>query len=255
MFYQRFDGTKIAIAVLCLGALVVLSGIEIVLAVKRNQKIREQQKINDMISLQLRNTKENIRVSEALSRIKHDIRHMVSLLADSGVSDETIRAYEQELNSAEVPIQTGSQILNYILQTEQERAAVKGIHLHCMLNITSKLFLSEEDLIVLVLISLDNAIEQLSNAMELKFTLKSNREVVLIKVENPVDHQRFADYLDYLKQGKRSRKYGLRSAKVIAEKNGGDILVKCEDGVFSFSAVAHAEKDKLEGRKRLLDKD
>ena len=65
----------------------------------------------------------------------------------------------------------------------------------------------------------------------------------MIIVENPVDHQKFADYLDYLKQGKRSRKYGLRSAKVIAEKYGGDILVKCEDGVFSFTAIAHARHE------------
>ncbi len=245
LFYQKFDGEKISIAVICLGGLVVLFWVTVWAAAKRNQKIREEQKMNEMMALQLRSTKENMRISESLSRMKHDVRHMISLLADSGGSEELIRKYRKELDSLEIPIETKSRALNDILHAEQERASENGLHFRCVLNVSSEPFLSEDDLIVLLMNSLDNAILHISGGNEINLMIRSNSRFFLLKVENPISTEGQRAYETYLGKADRSGKYGLRSARVIAEKYGGDIRVKCKDGVFSFSAIAHADSDQL----------
>ncbi len=244
LFYREFNGLRLSVAIIALGAMVALFWITVRLAARRNQKIREQQYLNEQMSVQLKGARESLKSSETLYQMKHDIRHLISLLADSGVSDDLTRKYERQVDTIPVPIESKSRIINYTLQAERDRALEKGLQFHYVLNITAEPFLTEDDLIILLMNSLDNAIFHSEDGKEVRVMIRSNSRMFLMKVMNDVSKEQEQRYLEYLKED-HTEKFGIRSTRVVAEKYGGDVMTQCEDGVFSFSAIAHADPDQL----------
>ena len=102
----------------------------------------------------------------------------------------------------------------------------KNISFHYTINRQCISLMNEVDLALLLINSLDNAIENIAeNNREIYLDIKEDHNAVIMKVENSVDIDVLKENptLESQKKDKKAHGYGITSLKMLVEKYKGNI--------------------------------
>lgn len=139
-------------------------------------------------------------------------------------------------------VNTNHTVVNVVLNQKYQEACEKGIIMTMAVNDLSGLAVSEEEIVVLLVNLLDNAIEacgRLTCDKIIQFKMMLEDGQMVLSIRNPVE--------DAVKiKGKRipsgkseaaQHGIGLMNVDSVIRKNGGTSVLRCEDGWFFFSAI------------------
>lgn len=139
-------------------------------------------------------------------------------------------------------VNTNHRVVNVVLNQKYQEALERGIVMTMGINDLSSLAIEEEDLVVLLVNLLDNAIEAceaLEDHRVIKVKIMLEEDQLILSVCNPVkEHMRIqGKTIATSKQDVASHGMGLLNVDAVIRRNGGTSAIKCEDGWFSFSAM------------------
>lgn len=189
---------------------------------------------------------------EAINLKCHDLKHQIRELRDGGtvVSSEALDELERAVGIYDAALRTGNEALDVILTEKALVCERERITLSVIADGASLSFMPAADLYSLFGNALDNAIEAVSGLAErgrrsISLTVRKRMGVVVLHVENyfqgplvfrdglPETTKRGADgSRDALNHG-----YGTRSMRLIAERYGGTLECRAEDGVFHLNVL------------------
>ena len=139
-------------------------------------------------------------------------------------------------------VNTNHRVVNIVLNRKYQEACEKGIAVTMAVNDLSGLSMDEEDLIVLLVNLLDNAIEacgKLETQRIIKLKLTMEEGWLILSIRNPVKEPlRIQGNVIVTTKGNAFRHgIGLRNVDAVIRKNKGTSVLTCEEGWFSFSAM------------------
>lgn len=205
---------------------------------KREVEIIEQLRIRD---------REQYEISQDTIKLigvkHHDIKNMLESYGK--FSEKEVEEINNSIDSYNLAFKTGNDTLDTILTEKFIACKNRNIKLECFANGEKLGFIGDLDVYSLFLNALNNAMEsaeKIENEDERIIWVRVyNREQLLfVNVKNyftiePVYTKN--DQLATTKEDKRYHGFGLQSMKMIAEKYGGTLSVKAEDGIFSLGIV------------------
>lgn len=142
-------------------------------------------------------------------------------------------------------VNVNNPVINIILNQKYHMAEDKGIAMIFQLNDLSKVWLEEQDLVILISNLLDNAIEACDKSgdkiIRLKIVLEKKEMVVSVKntVNEPV--QIGDDFIYTTKKDKRKHGFGIKNIQMVLDKYDGMGMMRYEDGWFYYTAVIPEE--------------
>lgn len=175
----------------------------------------------------------------------HDLKHMLANYAVRGSLDEDSVAEMTEMISIyDTTVKTGNEVIDVILTEKSLLCRSKGINFTCMADCSELDFIKEGDLYAMFGNILDNAVEAASQVTEeekkcISLNVRTVSGCVSVLTQNYYEGEiTFEDgYPVTTKTDKKSHGYGIRSIRAIAEKYGGLINIKTEDGIFIVSLL------------------
>ena len=184
---------------------------------------------------------------EKTSEIKHDIKNnilTISNLISDGEYDKAqslCQSITEELSST-APVHTDNPVLNAIMNVELEKAQSKSISMTYEIEDTLR-FVSDADLVSIIGNLCDNAIEYLSDvAVEqrrMSLTISSYLDYRHITSKNTIIRSVLSDNRDMrsTKDDSALHGKGIKILRSVAEKYGGEVLIKEEHGELSASVI------------------
>ncbi len=177
-----------------------------------------------------------------MKTLRHDVKHYLSATAELITNGEPERAksyiesvINEKINHAVVGVNTGSAVIDAVINRRLEICAEKKIEMKCLIDTQ---FVSDNDVDVSILLSnlLDNAIEGClnSNVPQIELIVKRKKSMTYVAVKNSIAGS-VLDKNPGLKTNKKDKSahgYGIRSIKNIAEKYNGSVDFKEENGCF-----------------------
>ena len=142
-------------------------------------------------------------------------------------------------------VSVNNPVINIILNQKYHMAEDKGIAMIFQLNDLSKVWLEEQDIVILISNLLDNAIEACDKSgdkiIRLKIVLEKKEMVVSVKntVNEPV--QIGDDFIYTTKKDKRKHGFGIKNIQMVLDKYDGMGMMRYEDGWFYYTAVIPEE--------------
>lgn len=185
---------------------------------------------------------------EQQKRFLHDYKNQLTCiqgLLQEGKQQEAsdyITKLTGSLKKTVDAVDTKHPVVNVVLNQKYREACEKGIAMIMAVNDLSGLTVSEEDLVILLVNLLDNAIEaceKLESNPVIQFKMRLEEGELILSVRNPVKES-------VLIQGKRvattkgqkSRHgIGLLNVDEVVRRNGGTSVIQCVEGWFYFSVV------------------
>ncbi len=187
-----------------------------------------------------------------MKTLRHDIKHYLSATADLIMDGkpEKAKSYiesviNEKINPAAVGVNTGSAVIDAVINRRLEMCAEKNIEMKCLID---KQFVSENDVDVGILLSnlLDNAIEGCSDAdfPQIELIVKRKKSLTYITVKNSIACSVLDENpkLKTSKKDKAAHGYGIRSIKNIAEKYNGSVDYLENNGYFISEIWLELEK-------------
>lgn len=190
-----------------------------------------------------RMAQENI---EYLNMKYHDLKHRIASIRALPIHEEVeeeLKNIEKAIAVYDSKITTGNAALDTVLTEKNILCEKYGVKFSYVLNGKDFDFLEDEDIYALLDNALDNAIESAQKGKEGERTimLKARLTGNLLKLHfenNVVGELQFKNGLPMTtKEDKRYHGYGMRSIKYTAEKYGGVVIAKVQEGVFSLDIV------------------
>lgn len=193
--------------------------------------------------------KEQMKVSKEtidLINIKcHDLKKQIALLGDRNhITKEEIGELNRAISIYDAAVKTGNEALDVLLAEKTLLCENKNIQFNCIADGYSLGFMRPSDIYSLFGNAIDNAIEAVErNADESRrcigMSVKESKGMISAHFENY-----YAGELDFddglpltTKSDKRYHGFGMKSIKMLAEKYGGYVSVKAEDGVFNLNIL------------------
>lgn len=211
----------------------------VVLVVQRQESIKftNTEVMESQLSL-LQNRFHELNASaEELRMMKHDLKkflYTLQISIDKKEYSQLIENIKEQIDKIEKEVvlnHTGSNLIDCVLSGKELQCKDKGISFQYTINRQCVQTINEIDLSLLLINSLDNAIENVSKIhREIYLDIKQGEKEVIIKVENKVD----TDVLEMNsslisdKEDKNSHGYGITSLKLLVEKY---------DGLISFTQI------------------
>lgn len=206
----------------------------------------------ELVKLRLQNQMElveNIQKNDMrYRRLLHDYKNQLGCIQGMLQNGQTREAlgYIEELNGSirkgEDHVNTNHPVVNTVLNQKYLRAQEKGIALVMAVNDLSKLLMSREDIVTLLVNLLDNAIEaceKLNENKVIQFKMILEDGELTISVRNPVKTPVTVKgkRIPTTKKEKSGHGLGILNINEVIEKNQGTSILECQDGWFYFSAV------------------
>lgn len=187
-----------------------------------------------------------------MKTLRHDVKHYLSTAAEliTDGKPEKAKSYiesviNEKINPAVVGVNTGSAVIDAVINRRLEICAEKNIELKCLIDTQ---FVSENDVDVSILLSnlLDNAIEGCScdDIPQIELVVKKKKSLTYIMVKNSIARS-VLDENPKLKTGKKDKSshgYGIRSIRNIAQKYKGSVNFLEENGCFITEVWLELEK-------------
>lgn len=192
---------------------------------------------------QYERSRENI---EAINLKCHDLRHQIRHLQDGGrmVDDAVLEDIANEVNVYDCTYQTGNEALDVILTEKALLAQKQGVSLQCIVDGSAVDFMAQSDLYSLFGNAIDNALEAMAKITDedkgaISVKVRRRGSMVAIHVCNPyVGDIAFVDGLPRTsKSDTRSHGFGTLSMRVLAERYGGSLAIKAEDGNYRLNIL------------------
>lgn len=183
-------------------------------------------------------SRENI---ENLNRRCHDLRHQLAAVSSGAGTSEAIRGdVEPIISEYDAMPKTGNAALDTIIAEKSFFAAKNSISFTYMCDSECVGFLETLDLFVLLGNAMENAMEYVlkfdnSERRIVNLSIRERNGIVTIRTDNPCDAVQFNSKIGLPLTTKKdgfAHGIGLKSMKLIAEKYGGTLSAKIEDGLF-----------------------
>ncbi len=189
---------------------------------------------------------------ELQRRYIHDYKNQLTCIQGmltEGKNQDAILYAEKLLGSIQksrIVVNTNHAAVNIILSQKYQYAKDRGIMMILKVNDLSELAISEQDIVIVLVNLLDNAIEaceKLDRDKIIKVKLVLEEKELILSVKNPVKESiKIRDNIIMTtKKDKISHGIGLSNVKSVVERKEGIIVFKCEDGWFYVSAVIPVE--------------
>ena len=192
---------------------------------------------------QYERSRENI---EAINLKCHDLRHQIRHLQDGGrvVDDAVLQDIANEVNVYDCTYQTGNEALDVILTEKALLASKQGVSLQCIVDGAAVGFMAQSDLYSLFGNAIDNALEAMARIPDddkgaISVKVRRRGSMAAIHVCNPyVGDIVFVNGLPRTsKRDTRSHGFGTLSMRVLAERYGGSLAIKADDGNYRLNIL------------------
>lgn len=181
-------------------------------------------------------------------RLMHDYRNQLNCIQGMVSSGQTKEALEYiskltgSLRKNADYVNTNHTVVNVVLNQKYQEAYEKGITMTMAVNDMSGLTMSEEEIVVLLVNLIDNAIEacerlEHDRIIQFKMMLEDGQLVLSIRnlVEEAVKIK--GKLVPTSKKDGTWHGIGLMNVDSVVRKNGGTSVIRCEDGWFYFSVM------------------
>ncbi|MCD8286295.1 MAG: GHKL domain-containing protein [Clostridia bacterium] len=175
----------------------------------------------------------------------HDLKHQISgMLSGSGIDPGYIKELQDAISIYDTNIDTGNDDLNVLLMQKSAYCDINRITMSVMMDGKALDFMSLGDLDSFFGNAIDNAIEYLLKVDEksrfVRLSSMQRDNLLTIRIENYYEGTPIAldksGFPITSKPDKENHGFGVRSIKAVAEKYGGVLSFKTEDGLFVISA-------------------
>ena len=207
----------------------------------------ENRTMHDFISNKMRYYEMSHDGIVALQTKCHDLKHQIhAIRSEAGKAkfDEYLNELEDSINEYSTVIECGNQTVDIVLTEKNILCYSNHVKFSYMIDGSLFSFLSEREIYSLFGNALDNALEavtKIDDPANRMITLKSNArgDLVVLQVENTYagDMRLSEDALPHTTKSGSGHGFGLRSIQRLAEKHGGMMSVRAENGVFKLSVV------------------
>ena len=209
--------------------------------------LREQEHQDKMQIAQLQQQyayyQDRFKTEERICSIYHDMKNHL-LVLENGQSTEAAKQLTQQLRSQiadyENYIHTGNPFLDVIIRDKSEIAREKHIDFSASVDLSGIDFVEPLDISTLFGNGIDNAVEASEK-------LSEGQRVILVKagkVQNFLSILIENNCIDNLHSGSRTTKadkflhgFGIANMEKAAEKYGGQLTTKCENGRFTLKIL------------------
>lgn len=138
-------------------------------------------------------------------------------------------------------IDTNNAIVNAIVNSKYHEAVDKGIVFIFFINDLSKLVLSSEDIVVLLVNTLNNAIEACEKSDEkiIKLKIIFDNDAFIVSVKNTYNGylKKINKEIQTIKEDYINHGYGLKNIERVVTKNKGDYCIEYDENYFYISIM------------------
>lgn len=213
----------IAVTILTLTVLFILF-LTIQKEMDKSIKEREQEKFdNELLKSQLALNKKYLESQEELHILKHDVEHILTTIVEtnnSSINDEIVKNLEK-ISTIAIPLSTGNDNLDTILNIKRDVAEEKGITFICTSNMDENININKDDLNLLMINLIDNAIEHIGEGKRIEVTIKRLQSNLIIKISNSVDSTLPLIGDKYHIPRETENRYGVKTIQKIVSKYNG----------------------------------
>ncbi|MFV0551068.1 MAG: GHKL domain-containing protein [Anaerorhabdus sp.] len=202
-----------------------------VIIVKMNQNFKELKKKElDIVLLnnKIEHNEEVMNFQQEIYKLRHDMKHL--LLLKESDNKELIKdlatTYLDKINQLPFSYNTSNKVLNYVLKIKKEEAFLHNIDFTVTTNIVDPILIEDIDLYLLLMNLLDNAIENIGGNREIKVTISTTSNSLIIKSINSTSPTLPSMIQDIPSKKKEDgHGLGLKTMRNIAEKYNGSIVI------------------------------
>ena len=207
----------------------------------------ENRTMHDFISNKMRYYEMSHEGIVSLQTKCHDLKHQIrAIRSEAGKArfDEYLNELEDSINEYSTVIECGNQTVDIVLTEKNILCYSNHVKFSYMIDGSLFNFLTEREIYSLFGNALDNALEavtKIENPEGRMITLRSNSRggMIVLQVENTFagDVSLTDDALPHTTKTGSGHGFGLRSIQRIAEKHGGTMTLRTEEGVFRLTVV------------------
>lgn len=232
-------------AVFAEGVYQMLCGIYILLlqfgVMERAKLSRSVEAMRELVHLQREQFRQSEESAALVNEKYHDLKGLLENF-QGGISPEQTDQLRRKLGEYDAFVDTGNRVLDIVLAEKRAACARRGIELTALADGRALDFVEELDLYALVNNALNNAVEAAAKAPEgerfITLTAAAEENMVTIHMENPCgDTMVMEDGLPKSQLDARYHGFGMKSMKRIAEKYGGALAVKLNNGRFCLDII------------------
>lgn len=248
---EQIPGTHVLLCIAC--GLVAMNAVVFYLLngiAKRERQIAENRLFAQRMESQTREYYSMLESYEKQRKRAHEFKNHMSVilaLAKQGEADgvntqKELKAYLEKMQEENMErmdsIDTNHTLLNAILNSKYQEAKNKGIAFVIKINDLSGIFISDEDLVVILYNLLNNAFEACEKCEKKVIRMKfvQERGEILLSVMNTCNGMPVRSGGRFLteKEDRASHGIGIENIKEVVEKYGGTCTIKCEGQMFKF---------------------
>lgn len=241
---------KLMIFIYIMSMLVAILAFSLDIGISVNKRLSDEKaalnKILEEGMKQYEYEKSNI---EAINLKCHDLKHQLAAMKGK-IYEEQIEELSNVVTIYDDLIKTGNDALDVVLTQKSLYCRQHGIRLTCLLHGANYDFIPRHELYALFNNAIDNAIEAVEKLSEEKRIISVTEAVsvgvISLRVENFFDGRlNLKDGLPLTRKEGEGHGYGVKSIKMIAEKNGGGISVKANGETFTLNIFFSVDKGKM----------
>lgn len=202
---------------------------------------REQMILTQLLRQEMKQKELGEKNASLLSIKYHDLKYLLNNIRGNG--DENVEEIDRVLGIYDSFVKSGNDVLDVVLTEKSLLCKQNGIKLSVIADGQAVSFMGNSDVSVLFGNILDNAIEALMKVDEGERTVSINvsrqKGFVIIHEDNRcIDAVEFENGLPKTtKESEDFHGFGTKSIKLIAEKYGGSVNMRCEDEMFSIEII------------------
>lgn len=184
----------------------------------------------------------------------HDLKHQIQALGrmnEEKEREEYIEEIKEAVSIYDAVYHTGNDALDYVLREKTLISGEYNIKFSTMANGSLLNFMHAADIYALMSNAIDNAFESIIREPEEKrivsLQIKQQGKMAVVHLENWCSKEpEFADGLPVTdKQDKNQHGFGVRSIRYIAEKYGGEVMMRVQDKFFYLDVFFPVPKESL----------
>ena len=209
--------------------------------------LREISALQNVLNMQYANYQQSQASIDMVNRKYHDLKHQIAALrAEIGAEQklDSLDQIERDIRAYESQNQTGNKVLDAILTSKSSCCLEHDIIFTCVADGSALDFLDVVEVSALFGNALDNAIEGVGKLTDpeqrlIHLSVTQQNGFLCVKVENRcVDGLVVGEELPKTtKEDKGLHGYGLKSIRATAEKYGGSVTLRAENGWFTLGVL------------------
>lgn len=191
---------------------------------------------------------------EQQRRYLHDYKNQLNCISgmiSAGEAKEALAYISRltgSLKKSTDYVNTNHRVVNIVLNQKYHEACEKGITMTMAINDLSGLTMSEEEIVILLVNLIDNAIEacaKLEHNKVIQFKMLLEDGQLICSIRNPAAEPVHikGKLVSTSKKNVDEHGIGLMNVDAVVRKNGGTSILKYEDGWFYFSAMFAFEEE------------